>query len=546
MLKITRAYSIAAALAAICLFSLWSLPASAQVAPCMTKHPPTCELKGHVPLVWSLAVMHVVNIYWGSESDWTGGAHPSAYGPADIDKATQALLHSAYFSKTRQYKAPAFLQWAGSTTTDTAAASEFSFLIGACKHKPSFNNNSVLQVFDFLTCVEAAGPFANVRNSVGAPSGSCTACAITPNGCMLELLHSLDLGTALSSACLVTPNTSGDTLYNIFLPPGASLSDPGFSACRDYESFHYQIPSLPMGFPFDALVGTQGRPLYFTVHVTDCYKTLSDMMGRGVTHEMVETLLSPIPVMYWYDESASGNSTANDPIKIGNVAGEGEAADLCNGMNPAPFPAPFGTPPFGVAFYWSNSDHNCVPGGLPASTPAGPEAFNMFGITVTTGNDDARSDTELWVKISGQPAFVCLKPSNNAKSDTVCLNGPGTHDQTGQQQWPNWSSTSQQFPLAVPQTKLTGFETVTIQMMSHNSFPETDDKWNIQGIVVAAIDTKGVATNLLNISNARDGHNDNNCLIRLTTNKPSVTFKLNSSKPTGANPGFPPGNCSDS
>ena len=58
------------------------------------------------------------------------------------------------------------------------------------------------------------------------------------------------------------------------------------------------------------------------------------------------------------------------------LAKQAEAADLCqflpNNQPRAPFifHPPSGVRPFEVAYYWSNDDHGCVPGGIPsAATP---------------------------------------------------------------------------------------------------------------------------------------------------------------------------------
>jgi hypothetical protein len=168
---------------------------------------------------------------------------------------------------------------------------------------------------------------------------------------------------------------------------------------------------------------------------------------------------------------------------------------------------------------------------------------------VLTGNDDARSDTELTVSLPGEPG-ICLKPSNNANADGVCNNGGSAKDQNGQQSWNNWTSSAQKFNLANPET-LTQLGKITINLIEHNSGFESDDNWDIQGITVTGFDSQGNATLLLNMSNPRNSNNNDNCMARLkgAPNPSSVTYTLSSTNPTGSNLGnptfgpTPPGSC---
>jgi hypothetical protein len=185
----------------------------------------------------------------------------------------------------------------------------------------------------------------------------------------------------------------------------------------------------------------------------------------------------------------------------------------------------------------------------PSCAPsAPPTSFTSVIITIGTGNDDARSDTELWATFSGEPA-LCLKPSNNADADGTCPNGGSSHDQNGQQSWNNWTSSTQTFSLATPST-LAG-ATLTILLLEHNSGFEGDDNWDIQNITVTGKDSSGNSTVLLNMANARDSNNQNNCMARLkgSPNPSSVTYVLSASNPGGSNlsnPTFgptPPGSC---
>jgi hypothetical protein len=80
--------------------------------------------------------------------------------------------------------------------------------------------------------------------------------------------------------------------------------------------------------------------------------------------------------------------------------------------------------------------------------------------------------------LNSEPATY-LKPSNNADPDALCPNGGSATDQNGQQEWKNVTSSAQIFTLAMPQP-VTALNTLTIQLISHNSLTETDDNWNVQ------------------------------------------------------------------
>jgi hypothetical protein len=177
---------------------------------------------------------------------------------------------------------------------------------------------------------------------------------------------------------------------------------------------------------------------------------------------------------------------------------------------------------------------NCAP-------PPPPLSFSSVGITVSTGNDNARKDTELWVTFPGEPS-MCLKPSNNAEADGTCNNGGSATDQNGQQEWSNWTTSAQTFPLPTPQLAAT-LNSITFRLIEHNSGFETDDNWDIQGVTVVGIDSSGNSTQLLNVSNPRDTNHNDNCLSRLTGSAGSVTFVLSATNPMGSNPGIPPGSC---
>lgn len=176
--------------------------------------------------------------------------------------------------------------------------------------------------------------------------------------------------------------------------------------------------------------------------------------------------------------------------------------------------------------------------GLMAAVKAGPpppsNTFNAIEITIATGNDNARSDTEIQATLPGQHA-ICLKPSNNANPNSVCNNNGHAADQNGKQEWANWTSSKQQFPLASPQP-LAAFSTITIQLITHNNGGEGDDNWDIQGITVQALpmDTSQHPTTLLSAGNMDNVHRGSKvCIRRLSTHAGTTTFNLRGSNSTG-------------
>jgi subtilase family serine protease len=168
---------------------------------------------------------------------------------------------------------------------------------------------------------------------------------------------------------------------------------------------------------------------------------------------------------------------------------------------------------------------------------------NIQSVTmiIGTGNDNARSDTELQATLPGVPT-ICLKPSNNADPDSVCPNGGSAKDEQGNQEWKNFTTSTQtfSFPASVPAPSLT---TLQIKLFEHNNGTETEDNWDIQNITVIATDTANNTAPLLNVGNPPNG---DNCIVRLTGKTPAFTFNLSQANPTGANPTIPPGSCPQS
>ena len=123
--------------------------------------------------------------------------------------------------------------------------------------------------------------------------------------------------------------------------------------------------------------------------------------------------------------------------------------------------------------------------------------FNQIVFNIVTGGDDLRGDSSATatVQIGGGSQTFTLK----AQSD------PG---------WGNNSDHVKTFTIAGAAQPLSAFGHVTFTLTSHNSFPETDDNWNIQNVTITLNGSGGSATLL-----TRSG----NPFARLTGSSPSVT-----------------------
>jgi hypothetical protein len=138
--------------------------------------------------------------------------------------------------------------------------------------------------------------------------------------------------------------------------------------------------------------------------------------------------------------------------------------------------------------------------------------YDMFTISIGTGDDDARSNSEVLVQLSGQTS-ICAKQSDSIASNGVCP-GNGNSSPT----WNNFTTWNPgtPFPLTNPQKGLAGFNTITVSLVQSNpSCTSGCDNWDLQSINVVAIDSTGSLPpiTLVNLSEPDTG--TNNCIARL-------------------------------
>jgi hypothetical protein len=162
-----------------------------------------------------------------------------------------------------------------------------------------------------------------------------------------------------------------------------------------------------------------------------------------------------------------------------------------------------------------------APNGTGGGGP-NPNDIVSIAVSFSTGGDDARSDTELQLRVDSDPA-VCLKPSNNASADSVCpTNGGSATDQNGLQSWNNNSSDgTQHFTVITPAPIL---DHMDVTLISHNH-GESDDNWDIQSVKVVGTQRSGALLTLLDLNSTGD------CIARLkaSPNASTVRFSLNTS-----------------
>ncbi len=136
--------------------------------------------------------------------------------------------------------------------------------------------------------------------------------------------------------------------------------------------------------------------------------------------------------------------------------------------------------------------------GGPAAGDPKTFLFDQINFTIVTGDDDLRDDSTATavVDIAGIPQLFTLKKA-------------------GESGWANGSTHVLTFQIGGVARHRSAFGATTITLTSHDSFPETQDNWNIQSLAIALSGASGVACL----------HNQQgNPLARLTGSAPSVTL----------------------
>ena len=145
--------------------------------------------------------------------------------------------------------------------------------------------------------------------------------------------------------------------------------------------------------------------------------------------------------------------------------------------------------------------------GPPASGPTG--TFNQIEFVIGTGDDDLRGDSEATATIEG---------TNGAALQVVTLK---SQNQPG---WGNNTTHTVSFGLNAPRAPA-AIRDVVIRLTSHNSFPETNDNWNVQSVVITLSNNGAGRTQLMSSAGAP--------LARLTGSAPTVVIRPQPTAPPG-------------
>jgi C1A family cysteine protease len=149
--------------------------------------------------------------------------------------------------------------------------------------------------------------------------------------------------------------------------------------------------------------------------------------------------------------------------------------------------------------------------------------FTKITVDITTGDDDARDNSEIYATLNNGYEF-CLKPSSSGPTAHCRL--PRNEDQNGSNDWGNFSTNKnpQTFNLP-PQDQ--SLESMTITLVSHSGTFQSADNWDIQALTVMGFDQNGGEHRLFTLGSP-DDHNGGNCFARLKDhpNSDSVTLSL--------------------
>jgi hypothetical protein len=284
--------------------------------------------------------------------------------------------------------------------------------------------------------------------------------------------------------------------FVVFLPQGVqecqSAAQGGLCSGTDFCAYHDafslngnevvylvspQTFSMGSGCGFNSSTLTEGEssPVNYTPSHTP-NQTEADWETVVLSHEFYESLTDPL---------VSTMPAYLDPVV-------GEIGDKCNRMVGGVIAADGGNVTLNGNSYlleeiWSNGINGCSLG-------------LMTTLTIVTGGDDLRGDSS---------ATAALQVENGATFEQVTLKAQSDPS------WDNNSTNQRSFRFDGNQIVI---GSLVITLTSHNSFPETDDNWNINGIDLKVTD--GVGTVL-----CEQGYSGNP-VVRLTGSAGSAPFDM--------------------
>jgi hypothetical protein len=146
--------------------------------------------------------------------------------------------------------------------------------------------------FDFVltsSLLDQLGEYSVAGMSIGQGSrtGSVTLAAGPPGAIADSYVQQL-IKQEISTDPAV-PQPSPNTLYFVFLPPGATITLDGGASCSNFCGYHSDI----------------NRQIFYAVMpYPDCTGALSvlDALTSTSSHELCEAITDPVPGQGWYDD----------------------------------------------------------------------------------------------------------------------------------------------------------------------------------------------------------------------------------------------------
>jgi len=244
-------------------------------------------------------------------------------------------------------------------------------------------------------------------------------------------------GTNASTEFFVITGVFKNTGAGVVECSGSNCTVPG-GFCAYHGNFNGG--AVLYGYMSDASFNTAGCAEGLSTAVNG--QIASDREVAMMSHEFFETVTDAQGNAWW--DSSTGNEIGDNCNQIpSNVA--------MNGNN------------YSVQQQWSNASSSCV-------SSFGPSVQ----FTIGTGGDDLRGDSS---------AAAALQGPGGGSFETVTLKAQN------QSSWGN--NTGNIVVSGFNQASSTALGQVAVTLTSHNSFPETDDNWNIQNFTVKILNPSG-------------------------------------------------------
>ena len=322
------------------------------------------------------------------------------------------------------------------------------------------------------------------------------------------------------NAVAMTPSSSGDASNNFSTPSIPDCDTDGFTVVPS------PIAPLPPG-PFFPVAAYPGAT------VGTAYSQTIPTLGAGSVSLAAGTLPPGL--------SFSNGTVSGIPIMVGTFNFTLSATDA-TGLTGATC-----TQPVTLA--------------VGSAPPPPVPTFSSVKITILTGNDDLRNDSDLQVDftgINGWPGNTCLVQGNSGNDvpGSPCTGGtPGDWTGTFANNWNGWSawSTKVETKTFTPGSlTFNGSGSMILTFSTHNtgcSIPfsgcgTTNDNWDIQAMKVELTGSP-VAPNsitILNVGNFNAAHNSGGCFFRIRppgANDPSSLTVTLAFPPSPAGNGCP-------